>query len=428
MVDDFAALQAKLATLRTIFRPSSPTDDRNLFRGRMREIESVMAGLQEIGQHVVVYGERGVGKTSLSFVARGLFQVITPGAALAIRLQCYDGDDFTAVWKGFFRSFRVELEKLDQPSREAVEDLLDRVETLLVFPDSDRLTPDIVADALQLISSRVSLLVVLDEFDRLGGWQNTIPFADLIKFLSDSLIPMTLLIVGVADNIDGLIQGHQSVARNLRQVAMPRMTEAELSEIVSGGYLAYSEKTGDSLESDQTAPQMIARIAQGFPYYAHLLGGAAGARAIHDGRRVVDRDTVYRAMVDAIDDASQTIRSLYSLAVSGRSDAKLAPTLLACALAKTDDTGWFSSTNVAYALSELTNVRRGAAHVNSHLKRFTTDPTWVLEERRLGPRGIRYRFHDPLMKPFIIIRAIQSGEYEVSDQDEASPELQEPRR
>jgi hypothetical protein len=409
IVSDFAALQAQLATLKSIFRPSSPTDDLSLFRGRTREVESVLAGIQEVGQHPVIYGERGVGKTSLSYIARSLYMGMSGGGSLSVRVQCAEGDSFTGVWSHFFRAFRAEIETFDRERREAFKDIVERVETILLYPDSDELSPYDVVDALSLIASRINLLIILDEFDRLGGWDTTLPFSDLIKSLSDGLIHATLIIVGVADDINGLIQGHQSIARNIRQVSMPRMSEQELSQILTGGFAAYSDKTGRSLSCDERTANSVARISQGFPYYTHLLGGAAGAEAIRRGEALVTQSTVFRAMVLAVEDTSHAIRSSYTEAVTARADAQLVPTLLACALATSDDLGFFSSTDVANALSSIVEAPRRPGHVNSHIKRFASDPIWLLEEKRRGERSVRYRFRDPLMKPFVIIRGIESG-------------------
>jgi hypothetical protein len=408
-VNDISVLHAKLATLKGIFRPSSPTDDLRLFRGRTRQVESVLTGIQEVGQHPVIYGERGVGKTSLSYVARALYVGMQPDSAISVRVQCSEGEQFTDVWAHFFRAYRAEVEKLDRERREHFKETVERVETILLYPDADTLSAHDVAEALALIANQSQLLVILDEFDRLGGWQDTIPFADLIKTLSDDLIPMTLIIVGVADNIDGLIQGHNSIARNIRQVNMPRMSEDELAEILTGGLKAYSEQTGDPLSCDKRTARSVARISQGFPYYTHLLGGAAGAEAIRAGESTVTQATVFRAMVRAVEDTSHAIRSSYTEAVTARAGAQLVPTLLACALATTDDLGFFASTDVAHALSEIIGLPRSSGHVNSHLKRFANDPIWMLEERRRGERSIRYRFQDPLMKPFVMIKGIESG-------------------
>ncbi len=408
-LDDFAAVQVKLAALGEIFRPSAPTDNLSLFRGRMREIENVMSGVQQIGQHVIVYGERGVGKTSLSYIARGLFLGSVSGVGISVRIECSEGNTFEDVWAHFFRELRMEIEKRSKDDRLLFAGLVEQVEILLVLFEGSTLLPDAVVAAMELIAARSPLLIIIDEFDRLGAWEATVPFSDVIKSLSDRVVRMTLLIVGVADNIDGLIRGHQSLGRSLRQVAMPRMSQQELAEIVTGGFVAYTDSTGDPLLCERPAARGIARIAQGFPYYAHLLAGAAGAWAIRRSEKSVSLSTVLDAMLLAVEDATHAIRSAYTEAVSGRADAQLAPTLLACAMAKTDDLGFFSSTDAARELTKILGQQRGPAHVNNHLRRFAAEPIWILDERRRGERSIRYRFHDPLMRPFVMIRGYSLG-------------------
>lgn len=374
----------------------------------MREIESVMTGVQERGQHIVIYGERGVGKTSLAYIARALFVDSSP-TNLVVRVQCADGDSFTDVWTQFFRAFRSEIESLERTLRIDSQDIVERVETILLYADTENLRPYDVVDAIKIIASKFGLLVIIDEFDRLGGWTNTSPFSDLIKSLSDDLVAATLLIVGVADNIEGLIQGHLSIVRNIRQVAMPRMSESELAEILVEGYKAYSEKIGQSLICEDDAAASVARISQGFPYYTHLLGGAAGSVAIRSDKNTVSKLTVLSAMVRAVDDTSHAIRSSYTEAISARAGAQIEPTLLACAMAPPDDLGYFSSRDVAEALTANVGQHRGPGHVNSHLKRFASEPLWLLEEKRRGERSVRYRFRDPLMKPFVLIKGFESG-------------------
>lgn len=188
---------------------------------------------------------------------------------------------------------------------------------------------------------------------------------------------------------------------------MPRMSMTELADIVLGGYAAYSELIGQPLSCDQQTADAIARISDGFPYYTHLLAGAAGSLAIRTGVNTVTKHTVLAALVHAMDDTDHVIRATYTAATTGRADAKLGPTLLACALAGADDLGLFSSTDVARALSLVLGSQRNPGHVNNHLRKFASDGIGVLEERRLGERRIRYRFRDPMMKPFVVIKGIE---------------------
>ncbi len=52
--------------LSTVFKPTVPIDQEQLFAGRQSQIRDVVDTINQQGQHAVLYGERGVGKTSLA--------------------------------------------------------------------------------------------------------------------------------------------------------------------------------------------------------------------------------------------------------------------------------------------------------------------------------------------------------------------------
>ena len=97
--------------------------------------------------------------------------------------------------------------------------------------------------------------------------------ADTIKLLSDRGTRATIVLVGVADSLADLIEAHESVGRNLAEVYVPLMSEDELRDIVTQGW------TDSELEFDATATAKIARLARGYPNYAHLLGVNVGQRS-----------------------------------------------------------------------------------------------------------------------------------------------------
>ena len=77
------------------FRPAAPIDRKALFSGRTTQIGDLFAVVQQSGQHAVVYGERGVGKTSLVTVAA---EMLAAGDVLLARTTCDRSDDFGSVW------------------------------------------------------------------------------------------------------------------------------------------------------------------------------------------------------------------------------------------------------------------------------------------------------------------------------------------
>ena len=314
------------------------------------------------------------------------------------------------MWRTFFRELQSALFGHDRDVREALAEAVEAVETLIMYPDEDTLTPPAVATALKTLGDRCRLLIVIDEFDRLGGITGSAGFSDLLKSLSDSVAPVSIVVVGVADDVTGLIASHLSVERNLRQVAMPMMTDMEIMEIVLKGFTEFRKRTGMDLVCEDRAAAAIAAIAKGFPYYAHLLAGAAGIEALNAGKELVTSVTVFQSMLRAVEDASHAIRTKYVDATIARADSQIALTLLACAMTMQDELGYFSSTEVAKQLSTLVGVPRQARHVNAHLARFCEAPAWVLEQRRFSEKRVRYRFTDPLMRPFVLIKGYQEGQ------------------
>lgn len=56
---------AKRFEISQLFSPTEPVREADLFVGRTDHIKRVTEGIMQGGQHVVVYGERGVGKLRL---------------------------------------------------------------------------------------------------------------------------------------------------------------------------------------------------------------------------------------------------------------------------------------------------------------------------------------------------------------------------
>jgi hypothetical protein len=75
-------LQALSFQTGSIFTPGAPINERDLFAGRSEQVEKIFDAVSQRGCHAILYGERGVGKTSLSnmisaFLANRLSFVIS---------------------------------------------------------------------------------------------------------------------------------------------------------------------------------------------------------------------------------------------------------------------------------------------------------------------------------------------------------------
>src|SRR5262245_46726770 len=74
-----------------LFTPATPIDENALFAGRGEQVRKMLDASMEKGKHVILFGERGVGKTSLAKVFHSLFPT-TLRHIFAIREQADPSD------------------------------------------------------------------------------------------------------------------------------------------------------------------------------------------------------------------------------------------------------------------------------------------------------------------------------------------------
>ena len=284
--------------------------------------------MSQKGQHAIIYGERGVGKTSLANVLRLFFPdsdaIITP------RYNCSSVDTLDSIW-------RTMLADIDMTSRGAgfLQNDLKAGDFSTGLPEV--LTPDALRRAIGALSRTLQPIFIIDEFDRLADEVKR-SIADLIKSLSDHAVVASVILVGVADSVDQLIHEHHSVERALIQVHMPRMSNAEVTEIVNRGLARLN------LQADPEAIERIVLFSQGLPHYAHLISLSAVRQAVDSGLSMIARDTVDLSIDKALNGVQMSIRSAWTKAVSSpRRDNLFSEALLACALARTDELGFFAA-------------------------------------------------------------------------------------
>ena len=91
-------IEEKKQILNWVFTPTAPIKKEEFFRGRISQLDKICSAINEIGQHAILFGERGVGKTSLANIMTDSITIIYP-----IKVTCNRTDTFKTLWKQAFQ-------------------------------------------------------------------------------------------------------------------------------------------------------------------------------------------------------------------------------------------------------------------------------------------------------------------------------------
>ncbi|MEX2646154.1 MAG: ATP-binding protein [Gaiellaceae bacterium] len=356
------------------FTPGAPIDRLSLFAGRLLQVQDVVSAVSQKGQHVGLYGERGVGKTSLANVLHEFFAAPDLPQFQSAFVNCNSDDTYDSIWRNVFRELELEA--------------------------GSTLSPEDVRYEIERLGTPA--LVVIDELDRLQDDDALTLLADTIKTLSHHTVASTIVLVGVARSIGDLIGEHESIVRNLVQVQIPRMTQKELREIVEKG-CASAELTAGPEAVDK-----ITLLSEGLPHYTHLLALYSAQRVVQDDRTEITLADVNAAIPQAVE--RHTIQSDYLRATrSTQPDALYRQVLLACALARKNQLGYFPAGAIRDPLAVIAGRRIEIPQFARHLKQFLQPERGSVLHREGESRHFFYRFTDPILQPYVILTGLADG-------------------
>src|SRR5437867_3101832 len=96
-----------LVEINAAFSPSAPINSRDLFAGRTTQISNVLGATIQRGQHAVIFGERGVGKTSLSNIIFDLLVMAGKSGFQVARYNCGVSAEFGSLWRSVLKQLTV---------------------------------------------------------------------------------------------------------------------------------------------------------------------------------------------------------------------------------------------------------------------------------------------------------------------------------
>jgi len=376
-----------------LFTPSLPIGAAELFAGRRPQMNKIIDAIGERGRHVVIYGEPGVGKTSMAQILKFIIPTRTKMVKY-LRQPAYSSDTFFTIWERIFRDIHFTMD-VGEGEREYN----------LFQAYSTGIRPgDIVREMRACFNDNDVPVIVIDEYQKITDPTVSFDVAETVKALSDEGINVTIIVVGVSDNVIDLVRGHESIIRCSEEVLMPRMDKTELREVIEKRIL----KLGMKIEGN--AKWKIVNLSKGLPAFTHSLGKEATLRAI-DSRRMTVREVDVDHAIDSLVGSSQgTLKNDYEIATrSNQARARYKQIITACAMAKSDENGYFIPKEVQAPLRAILSKEIGIDGFNRNLREFTEAKRGAVLQDKGSERLYRYRFRNPAMQPYVIMKGIQEG-------------------
>ena len=271
--------------------------------------------------HVVLYAERGRGKTSL---ANMVTETLRRQGHIVARYSCEASSSFDSVIRGLARDLPVSLLANSMTDRSA-----GGCEPAL---PASPLRPADVVELLSYVGCS-ELVCVVDEFDRISDQDTRTRLADTIKQISDRGVPLAFMIVGVAETLEQILGQHPSIQRNIGAVHLPLLSDVEIAAMLTKG----GRDAGITF-----VPEVLARVtlvARGMPYMAQFLGLRTLQATLARGDTSASEVDLSTAVERLISETRHNVVTQYARLTNDGNDWEMAQALRRIATAEQDRWG-----------------------------------------------------------------------------------------
>ncbi len=382
----------KKSEIREAFTPNSPILSIALFSGRKNEVAKIIECLNTKGQHILLYGDRGVGKSSLARISCLLLNNAGIADGKLYQKRCDSHDTFKSIVEPILNSIGVDSSSLTKESENTwgLNKVLNVGTRSIVTAEGNAhnsLSPSWVVDKIKDVNG----ILLIDEFDVIADNTEKKKIAEMIKLLSDCRSSLTVFIVGIAETANILMGGHPSVNRCLKEIKLGRMRREELQEIIKKG------EDRATISYDVSVKNKIVALSSGYAYYTHLLALKAAEEAIADDRKKITKNDLTVAMQKAAGDAEGSLKQAYDDAVRSSRKDEFKKIVIAAALCGDDE---FRAKDLRDKYEKYTGRPISQNELNNYFaKLISRDDSCIL--KRLGT-GV-YRFTDPRMPSYVRI-------------------------
>ena len=360
-----------------VFTPFTPVAHPDALSGGHAAIERLTTILRQRGQHVVIFGERGTGKTSLAKVAIASLNAPLTSAVIATD----EADTFTTLWQGALMQLRGSLAMPQHATQTPV-------------------SPVSLLELFRTATKEVPTAIVFDDFQKADHKLRT-AMTETLQLLQAAYLPVTLMFVGVGENSASLLPATAELAAARQEFNVPRMNDEERLETILRGFVHLG------LSADDEVVERIAQLSLGLPRHLHALCLTIASAAIASGTTTPGAQALEQAVAAVVEQAPTALVEAY-LQATVRARRGIYPEILvACTLTAHDPDGSFLVSDVRDTLERM--VRREVRGLANQISALTEVGRGSVLVKRGAGATATYRFVNPLLEPYILMRGLEPG-------------------
>ena len=261
------------AILKDHLTPSASIKTPERLFGREKNLVAITRALNSDGRQIFVYGDRGVGKTSLALTAATLHN---HSSTDPIYVVCGKTSTFGDIIQAVGNASIDIRSRIESPKSGTTLGFTapggmgatfapgTAAKAAIPIPQTINEALDVIRYVCAQRTGRV--MIVIDEMERIERAEDREQFAEFIKNIPELDADVRFIFCGIATDINELLESHPSAGRILETIKLDRLNHSHLWRIIE----AVAERLG--VEVDREVLIRIGQISDGFPHFVHLIG------------------------------------------------------------------------------------------------------------------------------------------------------------
>lgn len=377
---------------RDVFTPTRPKKTYRDFSGRRETIESIIQAVEEERSHVILLGEKSLGKTSLLNVVS---DCATEAGYLVARMTGTADMTFRHFIIAILEQFTKRID--ESPVRDILqkrlgtEDLCDFVD-----PNADVDVPTAIKIFQRL--SEHQAIVMVDDFHRIENDELKLRLGELMGVLSDQGAWLSLLLFGRAARAGEFLPESFQTLPNVTWIKLQPMGDEDAARVIARGVASVGVQFSDEVT------ESIVRLSQGVPSAIQWLCLLAIRNATQRYASEVEMHDLAEVIATAITKIDAKLSTFYDQ-ICGPTRGSWADDVLYLAVqTPADPNGIFSTNSMSRLSHDVIGRPLLELPLHSALSRFTGEDGDPVLEKVWTASGTCYRFINPAMRAIVMLK------------------------